>query len=1375
MVRKHASISHGLDQREFEVPMKKITVNDFSGGIQESNMPNDFSTRQWSQLKGFIPKNSRTFESQWNIVGVGGRLAPLFEQQNVINNSILDQVDLGAEDANPNEWENEDLIAAVQAQLDTFGIDPEAEEISIFIALYTGAFNIGQLIMWGFDGVDSEDWVWVNTGAVGSEWQSLTAPPAELLDTLTFTPGSQMAAIYENGNAWYHIPDVNYGVFDSYGIATPYGPFAAVYPLVSSQPASQFGGEQDSPFLVAIHEDGTLWWTNQDLYRTPFTNTTNFAEWFELTTAQNLDVDGAAISVLANEDYKFICDIPLQVYKYVVEVDEEDETNPSKDTPLADALQVATGVLINSTTVNGLVDQLPQQVLVAYVDSEAQAVKIISFPNLRRTPMHDKDAGDFIKAYIGNDTYVGFDEWLNDGDSVYNGDQVTGYTNWGNFSDGSTHLFHFGTAVPGSGLGNPLDYYFRTGSDPCLYIKTSSTVWYAIPDGVTNNDVWFSTDTSDNGFGDTGYIETAYTYWVQVDSVKEDFAYVEGDVLGVWVRTIIMGEGTYTEVAGATDRGMHPYTYLDINAALLPGRGIIPRANVGTSKNGLLLLGDIEWRSDLSQDTPSLTSKYLYSTSGTTSFNTREFQIVWPADVPSIARVIFNEGGGDIYLKDDENIVADILSATAAGGTATFTTLQAHGFQANETVEISNLGALYNGTYTIDSVTSYTFSIDFTYTGGDVQYAEADNDSPNSMATLTTVSNHILFAGQRVTVSNVGAPFDGTFIITSITDTTFLYKLSGQHDIASFEVDPVGQVIPGVPSIIAVEGGLVVDSSDLILRTESRHGFFAGDQVYVSIPDETYDGGEDTDADAVMQYNEITGTYTIKRIINSYEFVIDNSFVTRLDTRSKESNDTAGVVTVTLKTKVAHNFAPGNEVRVKGVGPKYDSINGAFILSSAPSGSEELEYEHDLDGVDDATIDYGYVVSRRTLPNNETGIAQSPIGRAVVYTKKIIAGEYYAVPDSWTYIWVTASTLNTKIKAVLTMNTAYHLLNDTNTGPHRGAAYFATGGDIDTFDPRAVLQIGKTDVVLSGMHVLGDSVIAITTGGGELDGVHKIRGYLSRLIQYGTQSDPNAVRIELLRGGLGAPARTSTKHKNYSTVWSEAGVVVFLDRLGGVWYTNGQIVDRLDRIGPKSPLRCTDDDHVAQLGNQLFAWRDGRLLCFTMMDSSSGTSGSGCWTEIVLPVENITSMVGAGEYLYFISRGIVFAMSTKFGKAATWEGHHLNQTVTTPVLGDSSNHRRVNWHRFGVTYDGPGVISSMTIQARGLFEDGYASAASYTQEINADDIEEGQFPSPVERSIPAGIGPHPIASGTVVFTGQVRLIAASFWVTGDYQLDGYPQ
>ena len=51
--------------------MGKIDTNDFSGGIQESFAPDDFSPRQSAVLKGIVPTNDRTFESQWGLQSIG--------------------------------------------------------------------------------------------------------------------------------------------------------------------------------------------------------------------------------------------------------------------------------------------------------------------------------------------------------------------------------------------------------------------------------------------------------------------------------------------------------------------------------------------------------------------------------------------------------------------------------------------------------------------------------------------------------------------------------------------------------------------------------------------------------------------------------------------------------------------------------------------------------------------------------------------------------------------------------------------------------------------------------------------------------------------------------------------------------------------------------------------------------------------------------------------------------------------------------------------------------------------------------------------------------------------------------------------------------
>jgi hypothetical protein len=52
--------------------MQKITMSNYAGGIQEASGPNDFSDRQWAQLKGFIPESDAAFESQWACQRIGG-------------------------------------------------------------------------------------------------------------------------------------------------------------------------------------------------------------------------------------------------------------------------------------------------------------------------------------------------------------------------------------------------------------------------------------------------------------------------------------------------------------------------------------------------------------------------------------------------------------------------------------------------------------------------------------------------------------------------------------------------------------------------------------------------------------------------------------------------------------------------------------------------------------------------------------------------------------------------------------------------------------------------------------------------------------------------------------------------------------------------------------------------------------------------------------------------------------------------------------------------------------------------------------------------------------------------------------------------------
>lgn len=343
-------------------------------------------------------------------------------------------------------------------------------------------------------------------------------------------------------------------------------------------------------------------------------------------------------------------------------------------------------------------------------------------------------------------------------------------------------------------------------------------------------------------------------------------------------------------------------------------------------------------------------------------------------------------------------------------------------------------------------------------------------------------------------------------------------------------------------------------------------------------------------------------------------------------------------------------------------------------------------------------------------------------------------------------------------------STTFYSLSDDNTAPHRSSFYFSMG-DLDVFDPRAVLRAGSTDAPILGAHVLGEALICVTSAGSEGDGVIRYDGDPTALINYASEPNPFAVEREVVKGGIGGTPRDDSEigHRAFSTLWSEANVVAFIDRLGNVWATNGRSCERLDMFGLLPPQSGTIYDHVASVGKHLFAWRDGRMLVSSILDYYDGT-GSTCWTEVVPPSSDIKSMYGVGEELYFISEGRVWRFS-KAGPRA--ERGRLNNVpvelrVSTRTIGVPDEQSRKHWHRFGVTFEtvGGGTLKSLTTRSASSANAGGASA-SYTVTVD-NTVAQGEGRSVV----PAGIGSQTLVSGTAVFEGDVRLQEFAFWFSG---------
>lgn len=652
----------------------------------------------------------------------------------------------------------------------------------------------------------------------------------------------------------------------------------------------------------------------------------------------------------------------------------------------------------------------------------------------------------------------------------------------------------------------------------------------------------------------------------------------------------------------------HPYTYLDVNGALLPGRGIIPRANVGTMRNNVLVLGDIEYRTDIAEVPEAFVNSRLRSEGGDFLFGPYDYTVSWPSEVNDSGRVIYNAGGGVVYLRE-------------SGGVST---------------------TLYN--YTQD-------------------------DTAN---TITVRTNFLASA-----LPPAGPAPEGFFV-------EFLgygKNLTGIHG------------FPGDNLTIGSDAG------------------------YATV---TFDAGVDLPAP------ETTRTT---------RFVFDTI------SKSRSSN------VATLTVSAPHGLSVGDWVQVLAVDPTF---NGEFQLIAGTSG-DVLVYDNDGPDIDATDV---------TISSDNTP-------RAYCHEAKVEVGQYYAVPNSWPSAFkISASVIDTEVYVAEQLNLAYQYLNDDNTGPYRGGVYFSAG-NLDTFDPRAVIYPGKSQVAIRGMHVLNDTLITISTTGGSNDGVYSVRGYFSRLLSYTGRSDPNALVIQLVRGGIGAPTYDGNEHRNFSCVWSEAGTVVFIDRLGGIWYTDGANCDRLDRYGPETPRIATSDDHVAALGKHLFAWRDGRLLCFTIMETAYGEQ-SGCWTEVSLPdtIATIRSMVGGQECLYMVVDGVVHRMNSRgpISEFGSFDGVPVDITVSTATIGSTSDHNRVNWSRFGMTFTTEDSCSVESVYISNAGALALSPSVSYSPSTS-----DGVYDDPSELNefvVHAGIGPQPMCSATVVFRGHVQLQSASFWVSG---------
>jgi hypothetical protein len=171
---------------------------------------------------------------------------------------------------------------------------------------------------------------------------------------------------------------------------------------------------------------------------------------------------------------------------------------------------------------------------------------------------------------------------------------------------------------------------------------------------------------------------------------------------------------------------------------------------------------------------------------------------------------------------------------------ATITTSSAHGFVVGEQVQISNVDSTFDGIYTITTLpsnTTFTYSkifsdlVSTTVTGGKVRAHSRkirNREIIGNVATIISDAVHGAIFGEEITITGMGAPFDGTHTVSNIP---FL-------NVVNFELTS-----PNIDLAQPYSVSRAARSAEVVtLTTTVAHGYTVGQKIRVSGIDSSFNG-----------------------------------------------------------------------------------------------------------------------------------------------------------------------------------------------------------------------------------------------------------------------------------------------------------------------------------------------------------------------------------------------------------------------------------------------------------------------------------------------------------------------------------------------------
>ena len=127
---------------------------------------------------------------------------------------------------------------------------------------------------------------------------------------------------------------------------------------------------------------------------------------------------------------------------------------------------------------------------------------------------------------------------------------------------------------------------------------------------------------------------------------------------------------------------------------------------------------------------------------------------------------------GYIFVEAPASSTLTVTNKFFSAGSATITTSANHNIKAGNQVIISGVGAPFNGTWTTTgtpTLTAFTFAIP------SITKTITNKALTGNVATLTTSVAHGFLVGDSVVITGIDVVFNGTYTITSTTSTTFNY------------------------------------------------------------------------------------------------------------------------------------------------------------------------------------------------------------------------------------------------------------------------------------------------------------------------------------------------------------------------------------------------------------------------------------------------------------------------------------------------------------------------------------------------------------------------------------------------------------------------